>query len=151
VKGLDPREPLLDNAAHIVATRLGELRSFVPAALGRDEGDAQHDMRIAAKRLRYVLETVGICFGEAADSGRLAARDVQQVLGDLHDCDVLIEMVGRYTSEPGAPVADRGLELLVARTVERRDKLHADFEELWARLGSEGVWEQLEAASRPNQ
>jgi CHAD domain-containing protein len=147
VKGLDPREPLIDNAARIVATRLGELRSFGPAALARDEADAQHDMRIAAKRLRYVLETVGLCFGDAADAGRRAARDIQQVLGDLHDCDVLIEMVERHVSGSGTPT-DRGLELLVARTGERRDTLHADFETLWSRLESEGVWDRLEAASR---
>jgi CHAD domain-containing protein len=146
VKGLDPATPLADNAAQIVATRLDELRSFAPQALGRDESKAQHDMRIAAKRLRYVLETVGACFGTAADDGRRAARDVQGLLGDLHDCDVLITMVEEHTSGPQAPASDRGLELLVARTVERRDQLHADFEALWSRLDRDRIWARLEGA-----
>ncbi len=146
VKGLDPRAPLDENAARIVAVRLDELRSFAPEALARDEARAQHDMRIAAKRLRYVLETVGLCFGEAADEGRGAARDLQGILGDIHDCDVLIAMVERHTSEPGAPATDRGLELLIGRTVERRDRLHVDFEALWSKLERDSVWDRLEGA-----
>ena len=146
VKGLRPREPLNENAARIVAVRLSELRSFEHDALDRDEAKAQHNMRIAAKRLRYVLETVGFCFGEIGDEGRRAARDLQGVLGDLHDCDVLIAMVEDLTSQPGGPATDRGLELLVARTVERRDGLHAEFEALWAKLGADDVWGRLAAA-----
>jgi CHAD domain-containing protein len=150
VKGLDARAPLSANAALIVATRLAELRSFATDALGRDEAKAQHDMRIAAKRLRYVLETVGLGFGEVADDARRAARDVQSVLGDIHDCDVLIAMVERHTSAPDAPATDRGFELLVARTVERRDRLHDDFRALWSRLEAEGIWARLESAVSPD-
>jgi CHAD domain-containing protein len=146
VEGLDARAPLADNAARIVATRLDELRSFVPQALARDEPKAQHDMRIAAKRLRYVLETVGLCFGVAADDGRRAARDVQGLLGDLHDCDVLIAIVDEHTSGPDLPASDHGLEVLVTRTVERRDQLHADFAALWAKLDRDGVWTRLDRA-----
>jgi CHAD domain-containing protein len=144
VTGLDPRAPLDANAARIVATRLDELRLFGPDAVAGNQAQAQHDMRIAAKRLRYVLETVGLCLGEAADDGRRAARDIQSVLGDLHDCDVLIAMVERHTSKPGAPATDRGLELSIARTVERRDRLHAEFAALWSKLDREGVWDRLE-------
>jgi CHAD domain-containing protein len=147
VKGLDPRGPLSENAARIVSVRLAEMRAFVPAAFERDEVRAQHDMRVAAKRLRYVLETVGLCFGEVGDTARQGARDVQTVLGDLHDCDVLIQTVERYTSAAGAPPTDRGLELLVTRTVERRDRLHSDFQSLWARLDGEAVWTRLASAA----
>jgi CHAD domain-containing protein len=146
VKGLDPREPLRDNAARIISVRLAELRSFVPTAFARDEAKAQHDMRIAAKRLRYVLETVGPCFGNVADTARKGARDLQSVLGELHDCDVLIEMVERFGSKAGAAPTDHGLELLEARTVQRREELHSDFQVLWARLDGEAVWDRLEAA-----
>ncbi len=58
--------PLRPNAARIVRRRLDELRGFADEALAPDAGAAQHDMRIAAKRLRYVLEIVGPCIGEEA-------------------------------------------------------------------------------------
>ena len=56
VKGLDPATPLGDNAERIVRVRLGELYSFMPRAADAAEVTALHDMRIAAKRLRYILE-----------------------------------------------------------------------------------------------
>ena len=71
VKGLDPAAPLRPNAVRIVRTRLDELRSLAPAALEPSASTAQHDMRIAAKRLRYVLEIAGPCFGLRGE-GRLA-------------------------------------------------------------------------------
>jgi CHAD domain-containing protein len=108
---------------------------------------AQHDLRIAAKRLRYVLETVGFCLGEPAEGARRAARDLQGVLGDLHDCDVRFAMVGDHIERSGGPRADRGLELLLASTAERRDALYASFAELWERTQRDGVWAALEAAA----
>ena len=59
VEGLDRAAPLAANAARILAVRLAELRELAPPALHPGRADAQHDLRIAAKRLRYVLETTG--------------------------------------------------------------------------------------------
>ena len=47
-------------------------------------------MRIAAKRLRYVLEITGPCFGPEAKAARDAAKRLQGVLGEIHDCDVML-------------------------------------------------------------
>jgi CHAD domain-containing protein len=63
VDGLDPTAPLRPNAARIVEARLGELVALAGAALDPAAAEAQHDLRIAAKRLRYVLEILGPCFG----------------------------------------------------------------------------------------
>ncbi len=145
VKGLDPGSPLLANASRIVATRLAELRSFTPAALAPDASQAQHDMRIAAKRLRYVLETVGVCLGECAEIGRRAARDLQDVLGEIHDCDERFALVERHLE---ATAADRGLELLLANTAESRDELHARFVRLWTDLQADGTWDRLATAAK---
>jgi CHAD domain-containing protein len=131
VEGLDPAEPLGPNAARIVRTRLGEMLSFSEAALDPAAREAQHDMRIAAKRLRYVLEIVGACFGEEAEAGRRAARDLQGVLGEVHDCDVMLPRVEGV----------RSLEDLL-RT--RRELLFGRFRELWA-ASSREVWPALEA------
>ena len=68
VKKLDPEAPLVENAARIVRVRLDELRSFIPAALDPDRATEQHDLRIAAKRLRYVLEATEFCFGRPAET-----------------------------------------------------------------------------------
>jgi CHAD domain-containing protein len=83
VKKLDPAAPLAENAARIARARLDELRSFAPAALEPAHERQQHDMRIAAKRLRYVLEATEFCFGKLAQTARRRARDLQDLLGEL--------------------------------------------------------------------
>jgi CHAD domain-containing protein len=118
VRGLRPDECLRSNAARIVATRVDELRGLAAGALDPGAGIAQHDMRIAAKRLRYVLDVSEGCLGEGAVEARKAAKELQSVLGDIHDCDgMLIRVEGI-----------RSLETLL-RT--RRELLFARFRELW--------------------
>ena len=111
VKKLDPRAPLADNAARIISVRLDEMRSFAPAALEFKHTRDQHNMRIAAKRLRYILETTEFCFGKPAQTARRRARDLQDLLGELHDCDVMLPRVEGHLAalraEDAAAVRER--------------------------------------------
>jgi hypothetical protein len=169
VKRLDPDKSLRENAGRIVATRLGELRGFAPAALRPEAEEAQHDMRIAAKRLRYVLEVTGQCFGEDADAVRSAAKRLQTLLGEIHDCDVMLPRVdatiqglraqdvravligadGDRDLAPEliarAPHASsyRGLDLLAVHLRARRALLFERFRELWKSESAAGTWDLL--------
>jgi CHAD domain-containing protein len=133
VEGLDPAAPLRPNAARIVRTRLDELRSLAPTALEPSAGSAQHDMRIAAKRLRYVLEITGPCFGPEAKAARDAAKRLQGVLGDIHDCDVMLPRAW-------------GIESLRTHLRSRRERLFAEFRDLWREQADTGTWVALERA-----
>ena len=152
--------------------RAEELRSFAPEALAPEATDAQHDMRIAAKRVRYVLEVTGFCFGKPADAARRAARRLQDVLGEIHDCDLMIPRVQAQIESlraadardvllrasgaedlDAALVADapnrgayRGLELLSVHLRARRALLFERFRELWQVEASRGTWARLERA-----
>jgi hypothetical protein len=90
VEGLDPDGALADNAERIVRVRLDELCAFMPTAADPAEVVALHDMRIAAKRLRYILEVTGPCFGPYAAKATRMAKDLQDLLGEIHDCDVQV-------------------------------------------------------------
>lgn len=129
VEGLDPRGPLRPNVASIVEVRGDELRGFAEEALVSEAGKAQHEMRIAAKRLRYVLEIFAPCLGEEAEDARRAAKSLQSVLGDLHDCDLMLPKVEHIES------ASTLLQ-------ERRERLFHEFAEQWQ--ASERVWSALE-------
>ena len=131
VRGLDPAQSLRRNAARIVRTRLEELRFFAAEALDPAAAADQHRMRIAAKRLRYVLEIVEGCFGPEALAARRAAKELQGVLGEIHDCDVML------------PRAE-GVESLVALLRIRRELLHRRFVDLWRAEESRGTWAGLE-------
>lgn len=172
VKKLDRREPLADNAARIVRVRLKEMRSFVPAALEPHATAPQHDMRIAAKRLRYVLESTEFCLGRPAQTARRRVRDLQDLLGELHDCDVMLPRVEGHLTElreaDAAAVRERageasdldprlaarashrtsyrGLEILIVYLQARRGLLFDRFREFWADQERAGTWDRLERA-----
>jgi CHAD domain-containing protein len=130
VEGLDPAGPLRPNAARIVRTRLDELRDFAGSALAPDASRAQHDMRIAAKRLRYLLEIFDPCLGEEARTAGRAAKQLQSVLGDLHDCDLMLPRV-------------EGIESAAAALRARREHLFREFVSLWQAEASKGTWAAL--------
>lgn len=132
IEGLDPAGPLSPHVARIVSVRLDELRGLAEAALSADASKAQHDMRIAAKRLRYVLEIFAPCLGGEAEIARGAAKRLQSVLGDLHDCDLMLTKVER-------------IESVATILRQRRERLFQDFVELWQAEVSKGTWTALGA------
>jgi hypothetical protein len=170
VKKLDAASRLDENAARIVRTRVEELRSFAPEALDPGASEAQHNMRIAAKRVRYVLEVTGFCFGKPADSARKRARDLQDLLGEMHDCDVTLPRVQKQIDALRADDARavllrageaddldpklvarapnrtsyRGLELLAVHLRARRALLFERFRDFWQAEVSKGTWAKLE-------
>ncbi len=161
VKGLDPEGPLADNAERIVRVRLDELTSFMPKASDPDEIVALHDMRIAAKRLRYVLEVTGSSFGPYAANAVKQVKDLQDLLGEIHDCDVQLPEVAAFLEElveedvaaAGAAPGDlartpnrrayAGLVALQVHLRARRRALFADFLEMWRDLERKGFAARL--------
>jgi hypothetical protein len=172
VKGLDPEGTLADNAERIVAVRLDELCSFMPRAHDPGEVEALHDMRIAAKRLRYVLEVTEPVFGPYARTAGRRTKELQDLLGEIHDCDVLVPrmhaLIAAARDEAVADVAERagaaddvdpalaaaaphgdawrGLEALLVHLRARREVLFARFAAFWTELEREGFRARLEYA-----
>jgi len=173
VKKLDPRESLSENAARIVVVRLDEMRALAPKAWKPGRVKQQHDMRIAAKRLRYVLEATEFCFGRTGEVARRRARELQEILGELHDCDVMLPRVERHLAELRDADADavrerageaddldpalaaraphrtsyRGLEILTVYLQARRRLLFDRFREFWAEQERAGSWDRLERSA----
>ncbi len=172
VKRLDPSASLEENAARIVSVRLEEMRSFAPAALDPANSVAQHDMRIAAKRLRYILEATGFCFGKPAQTAGRRARDLQGLLGEVHDCDVMLPVIDTHLADLRAQdatdvreragdvgtldpafaararhrTAYRGLEVLAVHVQACRDLVIDRFVAFWREQEEAGTWDRLERA-----
>jgi hypothetical protein len=171
VKKLDPDATFRENAERMVRVRIAELWSFGRKALDPEEQEALHDMRIAAKRLRYLLEITAPCFGAAAKRGAKTTRDLQDLLGEIHDCDVMGPRVRAHMErlraediqatleaapedagdlEPGLMRAAgngpryRGLESLAAFLEARRRVLHREFVRRWTHIQESGFRERLE-------
>jgi CHAD domain-containing protein len=138
IDGLSPEMPLGAAARRIVAVRTAELYAFVPEALDEHAVTAMHDMRIAAKRLRYVLELVGFCLGEVGPEAQQRARELQDVLGEIHDCDVMLERIAASRArEP------EGFDALAARFRAERDRQFGRFRELWEQITRSRLRERL--------
>lgn len=109
------------------------------AAAARGAGDADrpallHDVRKAAKRVRYAAETLLPVVG--ADAGVVArsAKEIQTVLGDHHDAVVASERVRELAAQADGQIAFT-LGMLHARLVADRCALEAEFERIWTGFG----------------
>ena len=80
----------------IILDRLKEFEVLSNGLLNPFEIETLHDMRIAAKRLRYALELFQQCWGRAISGYAKRIARIQGALGDLHDCDVWIESLGKH-------------------------------------------------------
>jgi len=120
-----------------------------------------HQMRIAAKRLRYTME---IC--DLAYDGRLApfiksVKTVQTFLGDVHDCDVWVADIDAFMERERLRTVEYfghqrpflrlrpGLALLRAEREAHRRRTFTDLVAYWKTLEEEGFWDRLETTLQP--
>jgi CHAD domain-containing protein len=87
--------PYREVARAVILTRLGQFEELSKGLYRPLRVKPLHEMRIAAKHLRYALELFEKCWGEpvAFFAGKVAG--FQSSLGALHDCDVWIEDFGK--------------------------------------------------------
>jgi CHAD domain-containing protein len=144
-------------AQRAVVRRLwGELEGLSPSLHRPYKTRRLHEMRIAAKRLRYALELFECCRqdGEAKSlAGEVA--DLQGELGDLHDCDVWAEDLGaQLESRDGAAAASedrkRATVWLLGHFVQKRAAHYRAALTLWHEWERGRAFEsRLEACLQP--
>jgi len=125
IAGLTYDEPYRQAAARVVGVRAHELFAEAEGVLDVDDIDRVHDMRVATRRLRAVLEIFEPCFPHKAFGNVL--RDVKalaDVLGERRDPDVHIESLDAYAAV--AAQTDRaGIESLVQRFRDQQSDANA--------------------------
>lgn len=124
VAGLRPGMSLRTVARRVLAVRIAEFYSYAPFIHDPARVTELHDMRIAAKRLRYSLEIFKVCFPPELEGLLSQVKAMQELLGEIHDADVLLPAL----SERLAALAREDEAALLAR-------LHAETDEA-ARLAA---------------
>ena len=138
-----------------VNRRLRSLLDFGDCLADPQDIERHHQMRIAAKRLRYLLEAVDPLYKGGLERYTKKMRQLQTLLGNLHDCDNWVEILQRVETEETeralancgdlCSVADfrRGIEWLRSERIEQRDLLFNQAAHLWAQLQRSGLWTNL--------
>src|SRR5579863_7768717 len=88
---------------HLALERWMEARELHRRALRNRSGAAWHQLRIGIKRFRYTVENF---LPQRHQKWSKDLRDLQDALGEVHDFDVLRNMV---VSHPGIDSAERGI------------------------------------------
>ena len=117
---ITPAEPFAHAGARSVRVRTQELFAQAHDVLDIADIERVHDMRVASRRLRAVLEVFGPCFPKA--ELRAALRDVKALadaLGERRDPDVHIAAMEAFAERVSA--AHRpGVQQLLGRLRERQ-------------------------------
>lgn len=134
IKGLDGTMPFAEAAALAIRARAEEVFSFADGVLDTSDPERVHDMRVATRRLRAVLEIFAPCLSKREYKPLLReVKALADALGRRRDPDVQIESLERLSALLDDD--DRaGVEALMDELRESR------------RDGNEGVERALECA-----
>jgi CHAD domain-containing protein len=99
VPDLRPDQAFATAAARIVAVRADELLEHSHEVLDLNEAERVHDMRVATRRLRAVLEVFRPCFPKKPYKRVIAElKDLADALGERRDRDVQIEGLSEFAA-----------------------------------------------------
>jgi CHAD domain-containing protein len=112
-----------------MAKRAGQLEAAVDNAAGIYLPDRLHDVRVAVKKLRYAMEVVNQISGSRAVASLRALKAAQDLLGHMHDLEVLIMRVRAMQASPGPTNLRLSAQLdqLVRRLEAECRELHSQY------------------------
>ena len=154
-----------DRCRSAVMRRLQAVLAAAAAIRGPHSNTELHTTRIAVKRLRYTLQAFAPLYPDTVNDAIRTARRLQDVLGNVHDCDVWVETLPEFleaekartvayfgSSEPFEPLV-AGVTAFRNERQRLREKYYRDFAALWRKTRDRDVWGELcralEAASVP--
>ena len=125
IDGLHANMPFAEAAAATVAVRAEELFEHSAGVLDTTDIERVHDMRVASRRLRAVLEIYAPCFPTAQYKPLLReVKDLADALGERRDPDVLLDRLA--TLEAALPKANTpGIEAFAAPVREEQERGNA--------------------------
>ena len=111
------------------ARRAERLRGSIENAAGMYLPDRLHEVRIAVKKLRYAMEVTRELSGSRATARIDTLKRMQDLLGRMHDFEVLIARTRAIQGSPGAPDlrVSGGLDTLVRRLETECRQLHGQY------------------------
>jgi CHAD domain-containing protein len=153
---VEAASPRVFQLAHShISLRLEEFLSYESCVSKPEQVEELHAMRIAAKRLRYTLEIFAPLYEDELKEPLKAVREAQELLGDIHDCDVWAQYLSQFMEEERARTLEyfgtarafgrlaAGLRHLEQDRQQRREKRYREFVRFWEQTQEQATWEHL--------
>lgn len=134
-------------AGRRIRTALEELLSYQQSVQEPSDIAGHHALRIAVKKLRYTLEIYRPLYGNRLLPVLKNLKHLQEILGEIHDCDVWVETLSGKA--PGSAAIDPGILksddiiLLVKDRREYRDVLYCQLVSSWSVVKKKQLWDRL--------
>lgn len=136
----------IDAGRRVVAASLSEMSALGASLYHPNDIEEIHELRIAAKRLRYAVELFTTCWGEIIAPFAEEIAEMQSFLGEIHDCDVWIESLGdRLCKNAGdsSPAEYQAAVWLMSEYVKERTKNYRAALKLWGKWHSDNFAEKM--------
>jgi len=109
-----------------------------------------HEMRIAAKRLRYAVELFVACWGKRIAPFAEEIAEMQSFLGEVHDCDIWIESLGVRLQSGQGNLMTNGSDYqtaawLLSEFVKKRTREYRSALKLWSEWEADHFAERMRA------
>ncbi len=143
-----------------ISLRLEELLSWSNLITKPENIRELHAMRVAAKRLRYTMELFLPIMPETIQNRLPLVKQLQEILGDIHDSDVWLEMLPCMAEEERRLTMDyfgdaRGMKNMSVgfkavgdnRRILRSDR-YSEFIKLWKEHDQLQTWNEWRACLR---
>jgi CHAD domain-containing protein len=156
---IDPGEDrsiqLFQTAYSELQSRLDEFLFYEVFIFDPERKNELHQMRIAAKHLRYALEIFSKLYSGKTDFALEIARKSQQILGEIHDADVWSMFLPRFLNREQARVSffygfnspfnrlKPGIDFLLENRKIERERLYNQFLREWKKWKMKETWLNL--------
>ncbi len=139
----------------IINEKLNDFLSYEVYLRQPDNTTMLHEMRIAAKRLRYSMEIFAPIYPDELSQPLQAARKSQQILGDIHDCDFWIAFLPGFEEKERQRIhkfyghhrplyrITPGFKYFLENRTKTRDRAYHDFLKVWRKWREQETWLSL--------
>ena len=94
--GLNPNQSYRENARIVLPQKVEEVYSWEQFIRDPERREELHNMRISIKRLRYTMEFFAVNYDKHFTDFLETIIELQDILGDIHDSDVVLEVLTNY-------------------------------------------------------
>ena len=155
INGTEKSQRLYQTAYSQIQSRLDEFLFFEVFIFDPVRINELHQMRIAAKHLRYTLEIFSELYSSKTDFALDVARKSQQILGEIHDADVWSLYLPKFLSREETRVSQffgykgpfnrlkPGIDFLLENRKIERDRLYQQYLQEWKKWKLKETWLNL--------